>query len=270
MDKMELAFFYDELYKDAGVGKFVGGAAKDTFSILRKGITSPVKSVREGWGGLANTSDKSRKALGDAVAKKNKVLQQGGNSGRYHIPKDTSTAGKLRESGWLSNTAKYQGPDKWLKTKNTIARALPGQKTLQGGMVGYFAKEDLKNRTGTEGKGERGGRALGGAVMGIVGSRAGFVPAIGSLIAGGVLGGMAGRAGDKAVSSAKNRGLKGATGSVVNSVSSAPGQFASGAKAGLGKKISGTADRASALLPTTTKTAMARKSELLLRISETL
>jgi hypothetical protein len=196
------------------------------------------------------------------VLKANKGLAEkglpGGYSGKDALMAEKGVSGKLRRGGWLANYGKYQGPDKGRQIRNTIARALPGQKAVQVPVLGYFANQDLKDPTGTQGKGERVGRAAGGLSMGLVTSRAGILPAILGMTGGAVLGGLAGRGVDKAVSTKPKKLPKAA----MQGVAALPSAAGAAVSQEAQKRINRTTD----IVPGSIKTAQVITESRLFRL----
>ena len=133
-----ISAFNRELEKIAFVGQTVdllGEQARLARDILNPATTvDTLKNVYE------SSSNRSREAVRERfneMRDANAGLRAAGQEGRYVSnsaagfgPNARGILGKARSSGWLSNFAKYEGPDKFLKARNMLARALPGQRSL--------------------------------------------------------------------------------------------------------------------------------------------
>ena len=200
MNTAVLQAFSAELEKIANTseGGFVPAFTapfKETANLVRP---STAKNSWKGlWSGSSNEHPLNREFLADELKDANKNLKGGG---KYvdDITHDKGLRAAARRGGWLGNFGKYEGPSMWRKGVNTVARHLPGQRTLLVGGTGLGAYSDLQKKDPVTGR-ERGGaeRVL-GAAGGVAGSLGASAPrairaaAKGGLpaMAGGVLGSM--------------------------------------------------------------------------------
>jgi hypothetical protein len=218
-----LSAFNAEMQKIAQEGGFVD-AATAPFKQLRRLVTPSTagSALQDLWHGSSNLHGLNRSAVSDEVAAANKSLAAKAPikflapGGRYvdDIRQGQELAATLRRGGWLANYGKYEGPSIVRRGLNTVARHLPGQRTILLGGAALQAKGDLAkyDQTGRE----RGGaeRALGTA-GGLLGTAAGSSPAaVRAMMRGGLAGGLGGMIG----------------GTVVGMGTSAAGKF-------LGRKI---------------------------------
>ena len=167
------------------------------------------KYLKEGWQSLSNLHPNQVQALREQlVGKAGK-----GMAADFHQGKGVMD--QLRRGGWLSNTAKYTGPDKWKKAKNVAWRMMPGQKTMFVAPAAMEAvgtlRQDVDPETGRKiGLGERVGGAAMGMGTGLVSSglfaRAGTPMGFGGSM-GNMLGGMVGSSAGSAIGSRLGRGV---------------------------------------------------------------
>jgi len=190
------------------------GSAKETGQIAKDFATSPVKTLREGVVGLTNTDPGAVKRQADSVrsanakirAKKVQSIREGKGSGtdqgRY-VHETPEQMSKARRLGFLSNTSKYEGPNKLRKTVNTVRRALPGQAVLQGAGLTADTGSELIRKEDPSGRrigvGERLTAAGGTLAGGLSTSRHGLVAGYMGSEVGRRAGRLAGRTADKAV-----------------------------------------------------------------------
>jgi hypothetical protein len=122
------------------------------------------KYLTKGMQAMTNTSEAARNALKLDMAAK----AEQGHKYIADFHSGTGILDKMRQSGWLSNTPKYLGDSKLETAKNTLMRALPGQRSMTLLPAGYEAVQTLRHgedpTTGRKiGLGER----IGGAAMGV-------------------------------------------------------------------------------------------------------
>jgi len=192
----------------ARIGGKLERSATETAKLLRDASHPKyvAKGLREGLGSMTNVSAANRKALQEGI----EAAAKKGRTYRADFYTDPSWKGWARRHGLLANVAKYEGTDSLLKAKNVIGRSMPGQMAnaplFAAGAYGA-GKEKVDPRTGRKrGVGERLGRAGLGLSTGIVGMRAGFVPAVIGEMTGEVAGGAAGRGADVLYRTARHRG----------------------------------------------------------------
>lgn len=214
MSPQTLAAFSAELEKIGQEGGFVD-AFKAPF--VEAGRLVNPNTARQAWGdlwrGSANTHELNRAALAEELAKQNTGL----TAGKYvdNLTHAQGLRASLRRGGWLANYGKYEGPSVLKQGLNTVARHLPGQRTLLLGGAAMQARSDLARRDPLTGR-ERGAAERGlGTAGGLLGTAAGSAPAaVRAITRGGIPGAIGGLIG----------------GAVVGGVSSATGKF-------LGRKI---------------------------------
>ena len=145
------------------------------------------------WHGSANTHAMNREFLQDELADATQSLRDKKIPGLYvdDIAHKPGIGGSLRRGGWLGNCAKYEGPSKWRKGLNTVARHLPGQRALLVGGTAANLASDLNAQDETGRQRGMGERALSGAGGGI-GSLGASAPAAVRAMSKGSWGGMAG------------------------------------------------------------------------------
>ena len=138
---------------------FLGQAAAPLAALHPTG-----KYLKQGWEALGNLHPAQVKAMEEQ-------LKTPGMAADFHG--GTGALDKLRQGGWLSNTAKYTGPDTWTKAKNVAWRAMPGQKSMMVLPSAGAAYGEMKQTTDPEtgrpvGLAERAGGAAMGLGTGLV------------------------------------------------------------------------------------------------------
>jgi hypothetical protein len=224
----------------------IGAAPKRTYHELRRTFTNPIKTFKEGWDDLSNMAESRAggtrwrpEALEGSKARLlNSIKGKSDYVADFHNSSNRSLLARARRGGWLSNTAKYTGTDKWKKALNTAERALPGWKGVQVPMFGAMGYGELKSkndpRTGrTRGIGERVARAGSMSVIGGLGMSPHFpvIPMLAIGTASPAVGGAAGRAVDQGAAALRKKRplsskLQAAPGAVKQLAAPIPGEVA--------------------------------------------
>jgi len=182
-----LRAFADELSKIAntsgvseiGRGREFLDAVQDTPRSAGR-LLNPMtikNEVQDIWKGTSNQSSNNRALLADEVSSANEALAKAGKGGKYvdDVLHNQTAVGKLRRGGWLANFGKYEGGSTFLKARNAVARALPGQRTVGVGFTALGVHSDLQKRDAT-GRERGGAERLLGAGGNLVGGVAGLNP----------------------------------------------------------------------------------------------
>jgi hypothetical protein len=161
-----LAAFDREMQKIAVLaetGKLLGEQARLAGNLLNP--TKTVATIKDIYHSSSNSSPEALRERFDEMRAANHELKATGQAGHYvggtaagFGPNAKGILGKARSSGWLSNYAKYEGPDKLLKAKNMLARALPGQRGLLAATTlptAYSSMKKVDEKGRARGVGER-------------------------------------------------------------------------------------------------------------------
>lgn len=210
-----LSAFTREIEKIAfatGAGDSVMGFAKDTVGLLgqqagmARDLLHPGRTVETVRKIIKSSGNMSSGAVADRaqeLSSANAALREAGKPGAYiggtaagfgHNP--AGVLGKARAGGWLANYGKYTGPSNFLKARNMVARALPGQRTMLAASTLPLAYSSMKKQDAQGNARGWGERTLGtaGALTGTLATQSpSIVRALGKANpAAGMLAGVAG------------------------------------------------------------------------------
>lgn len=157
-----MAAFSREMQKIAILGdvsEMVGHQGQLAMNLLNPQTTG--STLRSIYQSSSNLDPQAVAELAKETATANQELQAAGKAGRYVSDISRNGGGLLnraRAGGWLSNIAKYEGPSTFRQIRNSVARALPGQRSLLAASVlptAYSAAKKTDETGRVRGVGER-------------------------------------------------------------------------------------------------------------------